>query len=47
MTIEITEQQFIDRFVAHCLNTCGFTHFDDGGSVEACAESDMDYWGEG
>lgn len=64
----LTEFEFIDRFAAHCIKTCGFTHFDDGTSVdqyarevaasywsdplyredgpEACAESDMDYWGE-
>lgn len=65
---QITEAEFTDRFVAHCLKTCGFSHFDDGAQVEtyarevaksywsdpiyrdegpeACAESDMDYWGE-
>lgn len=64
----ITEADFIERFVDRCLETCGFTHFDDGSSVEAyareiapsywsdphyredgpeaCADSDMDYWGE-
>lgn len=66
--VEITKEEFIDRFAVHCLKTCGFTHFDDGSSVEeyaretaeaswsdpdyradgpeACAESDMEYWGE-
>lgn len=64
----MTLQEFTDRFTAHCLKQCGFTHFDDGMSVadycndvaksyhsdsiyagdgpEACAESDMSYWGE-
>lgn len=64
----LTEAQFIDRFVAHCLAHCGGTHFDDGTPIadyarevaaicwkdptsradgpEACAEADMDYWGE-
>ncbi|RCW84867.1 hypothetical protein [Paracoccus lutimaris] len=59
---------WIERYVAHTLACCGFTHFDDGGSVadyarecaaaafddpyyrsdgpEACAEGDMEYWGE-
>ena len=65
---EMTEAEWIEAFVAHTLKTCGFTHFDDGTSVEAyaretarasyadpcyradgpeaCAKSDMDYWGE-
>lgn len=65
---QLTELQFISRFAAHCKKMCGFTHFDDGMSVdeycgdvaksyyqdphyrddgpEACAESDMSYWGE-
>lgn len=64
----LTETQFIDRFVAHCIVRSGVTHFDDGAPVadyarevaaicwrdlgrradgpEACAEADMDYWGE-
>lgn len=64
----LTELQFTRRFADHCLKQCGFTHFDDGLSVdeycgdvaksyyqdpyyrdegpEACAESDMGYWGE-
>ena len=68
-TETLTEAQFVERFTAHCLKLCGFTHFDDGQPVseycadvapsyyadpdyrdegpEACAESDMDYWGEG
>ena len=65
---DMTEAQWIEAYVAHTLKTCGFTHFDDGTSVEAyarevapasyadpcyradgpeaCADSDMDYWGE-
>lgn len=65
---DLTEEQFITRFVAHCMKQCGFTHFDDGTAVEdyaidtaksywedpiyrsdgpeACADGDMDYWGE-
>ena len=65
---EMTEAEWIEAYVAHTLKTCGFTHFDDGQSVEAyaletarasyadpcyradgpeaCADSDMDYWGE-
>lgn len=65
----MTQAEFTERFVAHCLKQCGFTHFDDGTPVaeyaqetaatywadpayredgpEGCAESDMDYWGEG
>lgn len=68
MTVDLTETKFTELFTAHCLATCGFTHFDDGSSVneycaevaksyfadpdyrdegpEACAESDMSYWGE-
>ena len=64
----MTEAQWVEAYVAHTLKTCGFTHFDDGTSVEAyarevapasyadpdyradgpeaCAESDMEYWGE-
>lgn len=60
--------EFTERFHARCAAMCGFTHFDDGTSVEeycgdvarsyyedlhyrlegpeACADSDMDYWGE-
>ncbi|MDZ4393787.1 hypothetical protein [Cypionkella sp.] len=67
-TPELTKEQFIDRYVAHTLKTCGFTKFDDGPDVEsyareaaaavwddpmyredgpeACAEGDMEYWGE-
>ena len=65
---QMTEAQFVSRFAEHCKKVCGFTHFDDGMSVddycedvaksyyadiayredgpEACAESDMSYWGE-
>lgn len=65
----MTQAEFTDRFVAQCLKQCGFTHFDDGGSVadyareiaqtywsdpdyredgpEACADSNMECWGEG
>ncbi|MBN8294585.1 hypothetical protein JI664_21610 [Rhodobacter sp. NTK016B] len=68
-TKDLTEALFAERFIAHCLKQCGFTHFDDGSPVadyaaetaksyfsdplyreegpEACADSDMDYWGEG
>lgn len=68
VTPEITKDQWVAAYVKHTLETAGFTHFDDGASVEeyakecaeaaysdalfrdegpeACAESDMSYWGE-
>ena len=33
----MTEADFIDRFIAHCLKTCGFTAFDDGTPVATYA----------
>lgn len=36
-TKTLTEEQFVARFVARCLSTCGFTHFDDGEPVEEYA----------
>ena len=33
-TDDLTEAEFVARFTAHGLKRCGFTHFDDGGSVE-------------
>ena len=65
---ELTLEEWTERFTAHMVKMAGFTHFEDGGSVEeyarevaaaswqdplyrddgpeACAESDMHYWGE-
>lgn len=67
--IDLTLEEFTERFVAHMTKIAGFERFDDGTPVaeyareaataswsdtyyredgpEACAESDMDYWGEG
>lgn len=64
----MTLEEFTERFCNRCRAMCGFTHFDDGKSVEeycgevaksyyddqhyrdegpeACADGDMDYWGE-
>lgn len=65
---DLTQEEFISRFVRYCVENCGFTHFTDGQPVEeysgdialtywaepwqredgpeACAESEMSYWGE-
>lgn len=67
-SLEMTKEQWIAAYVKHTLETAGFTHFEDGASVEeyakecaeaayadqmyreegpeACADSDMSYWGE-
>lgn len=37
MADQLTKEQFAERFVAHCLKECGFTHFDDGTPVAAYA----------
>lgn len=43
----LTEAQFVDRFTAHCLKACGFTHFDDGSSVaEYCDDVAPSYWAD-
>ncbi len=34
---ELTKDQFIDRYVAHTMKTCGFTTFDDGTDVATYA----------
>lgn len=37
MADQLTKEQFVERFIAHCLKECGFTHFDDGTPVAAYA----------
>jgi hypothetical protein len=46
-TEDLTEAEFVARFTAHCLRTCGFTHFDDGTSVaDHCADVAPSYWAD-
>lgn len=43
----MTKEQFIDRFSAHCLKRCGFTHFNNGESVDLYArEVAVSYWSD-
>lgn len=43
----MTEADFTQRFTKHCLAQCGFTHFDDGVSVEDyCADVAKSYWSD-
>lgn len=34
---DLTEAEFVARFIARCLATCGFTDFDDGTPVATYA----------
>lgn len=44
-TSDLTKEQFIERYVAHTLKTCGFTKFDDGADVESYARQTAEsYW---
>ncbi len=44
---EITEEEFVRRFTAHCLKVCGFTTFDDGATVkEYCDDVARSYFAD-
>jgi hypothetical protein len=44
---DIDLQTFTRRFIDRCVQQCGFTHFDDGESVEAyCREVADSYWAD-
>ncbi len=41
----MTKEEFVQRFTAQCLSTCGFTHFNDGTLVtDYCQEVALSYW---
>ena len=41
----MTRNEFVQRFVDHCVQSCGFTNFDDGESVADYALSVAgSYW---
>ena len=45
MTGDLTEMEFVRRFTDRCLKVCGFTHFEDGMSVdEYCGDVAKSYY---
>lgn len=43
----LSEHSFVARFTERCLKTCGFTHFDDGTSVQDyCEKVAPSYWAD-